>query len=79
MKIKLQKDRIIRLSTLRFEISRTKLQLRFEYMKLGRFISKNYDKENVIDFSYKEDFFSLNHDISRKKRYIKKLKNSIKK
>ena len=79
LKIKLQKDRIIRLSTLRFEISRTKLQLRFEYMKLGRFISKNYDKENVIDFSYKEDFFSLNQDISRKKRYIKKLKNSIKK
>ena len=48
-------------------------------MKLGKFISKNYDKENVVDFSYKEEFFSLNQDISKKKRYIRKLKNSVKK
>ena len=40
---------------------------------------KNYDKENVIDFSYKEEFFLLNQDISKKKRYIRKLKNSVKK
>ena len=74
LKIKLQRDRIIKISTLQFEILRIKLQLKIGYMKLGQFISKNYDKENVIDFSYKEEFFLLNQDISKKKRYIRKLK-----
>ena len=79
LKLKLQRDRIIKISTLQFEILRIKLQLKIGYMKLGQFISKNYDKENVIDFSYKEEFFLLNQDISKKKRYIRKLKNSVKK
>ena len=79
LKIKLQRDRIIKLSTLQFEILRTNLQLKIKYMKLGRFISKNYDEENVIDFSYKEEFFLLNKNIIKKKRYIRKLKNSVKK
>ena len=78
-KVKLQRDRIIKLSTLQFEILRSKLQLKIEYIKLGQFISKNYDEENVIDFSYKEEFFLLNQDISKKKRYIRRLKNSVKK
>ena len=78
-KIKLQIDRIIKVSTLRFEILRIKLQLKIGYMKLGQFISKNYDEENVIDFSYKEEFFLLNQDIIKKNRYIRKLKNSVKK
>ena len=78
-KIKLQRDRIIKIATLRFEILRIKLQLKIGYMKLGQFISKNYDKENVVDFSYKEEFFLLNQDISKKKRYIRKLKNNVKK
>ena len=78
-KIKLQRDKIIKISTLQFEILRIKLQLKIGYMKLGQFISKNYDKENVVDFSYKEEFFLLNQDISKKKRYIRKLKNSAKK
>jgi len=78
-KIKLQRDKIIKISTLRLEILRIKLQLKIGYMRLGQFISKNYDEENVIDFSYKEEFFVLNQDISKKKRYIRKLKNSAKK
>ena len=77
--IKLRRDRIIKISTLKFEILRTKLQLKIDYMKLGKFIAKNYDDENVVDFSYKEDFFSLNQDINIKKRYIRKLKNNVKK
>ena len=72
-KIKLQRDRIIKISTLQFEILRIKLQLKIGYMKLGQFISKNYDEENVIDFSYKEDYFLLNNKINLKKRYIIKL------
>ena len=79
LKIKLQRDRIIKLSTLQFEILRTNLQLKIKYMKLGRFISTNYNEENVVDFSYKEEFFLLNQDISKKKKYIRRLKNSVKK
>ena len=77
-KIKSKKDRILKLSTIRFKILKTRLELKFDYIKLGKFISKNYDQENIIDFSYQEDFFLLNHEIGRKKRYIKKLKGSIK-
>ena len=79
LKIKLQRNRIIKLSTLQFEILRTNLQLKIKYMKLGRFISTNYNEENVVDFSYKEEFFLLNQDISKKKKYIRRLKNSVKK
>ena len=78
-KIKLKKNRLMRMSILQFEILKAKLQLKIEYMKLGQFISKNYDQENVIDFSYKEDFFFINQNISKKKRYIRRLKNSVKK
>ena len=78
-KIKLKKNRLMKMSILQFEILKAKLQLKIEYMKLGQFISKNYDQENVIDFSYKEDFFLINQNISKKKRYIRRLKNSVKK
>ena len=78
-KIKLKKNRLMKMSILQFEILKAKLQLKIEYMKLGQFISKNYDQENVIDFSYKEDFFLINQNISKKKRYIRRLNNSVKK
>ena len=77
-RIKFQKNRIIKTFTLRFEIFKTKLELKFDYIKLGKFISKNYNQDNIIDFSYQEDFFLLNQNIGRKERYIEKLKNNIK-
>ena len=77
-RINSRKNRFIKLITIRFEILKIKLELKFDYMKLGKFISKKYDKEDVIDYSYQEKFFLLNHDIARKNRYIKKLKNNIK-
>jgi len=78
-KLRFKKTRLIKLSNLRFEILKTKLELKIDYMKLGKFISKNYNKENIIDFSYKEDFFLLNQNIIKKQRYIKKLTNNMKK
>ena len=77
-KIKSKKDRIVKLSTIRFQILKTRLELKFDYIKLGKFISKNYNQDNIIDFSYQEDFFLLNQNIGRKERYIEKLKNNIK-
>ena len=78
-KLKFKKDELIKSFTFRFEIVKIDIQLRIDYFKLGKFVHKNYDKENVVDFSYKDDFFLINQDIDKKRRYIRKLKNSIKK
>ena len=60
---------------LQFEILKIKLELRKNYINLGKFISKNYNEENIIDFSYKNEFFNINHEINKCHRYIRKLKN----
>ena len=59
---------------IQFEILKIKLELRNNYINLGKFISKYYNKEKVQDFSYKEDFFYLNNEINKCNRYIRKLK-----
>ena len=78
LKLKFKRDELIKLFTFRFEIVKIEIQLKIEYFKLGKFIHKNYDNENVIDFSYKDKFFLINQDISKKRRYIRKLRNNIK-
>tara|TARA_Y100000590_G_C15709021_1_gene1009671 strand:+ start:2076 stop:2384 length:309 start_codon:yes stop_codon:yes gene_type:complete len=60
---------------IQFEILKIKLELRKNYINLGKFISKNYNKENIVDFSYKDDFFNINHEINKSLRYIRKLEN----
>tara|TARA_B100000029_G_scaffold509626_1_gene599245 strand:- start:245 stop:553 length:309 start_codon:yes stop_codon:yes gene_type:complete len=60
---------------IQFEILKIKLELRKNYINLGKFISKNYNKENIVDFSYKDDFFNINHEINKCLRYIRKLEN----
>jgi len=60
---------------IQFEILKIKLELRKKYINLGKFISKNYNKENIVDFSYKDEFFNINHEISKCHRYIRKLEN----
>tara|TARA_Y100001970_G_scaffold134911_2_gene166053 strand:+ start:52049 stop:52357 length:309 start_codon:yes stop_codon:yes gene_type:complete len=77
LKLKHKKDGFIKSFTFKFEIIKIEFQLKIQYFKLGKFVHKNYDKENVVDFSYKDDFFLLNQDINKKRRYIKKLKNNV--
>ena len=55
------------------EIEKSKLERSKEYFELGKFVSKMYNKEKVIDFSYKEDFFLINKDIEKINNYLKKL------
>ena len=75
----LRKDRLFKLFAIKFEVLRIKLELKKNYINLGKFISENYNKEKVVDFSYKNDFFSLNQEIKKNLRYMKKIKNSHKK
>ena len=75
-KIIIRKNRFLKLIVIRFEIFKIKLELKKNYINLGKFIFKNYDKEKVIDFSYKNDFFSLNQEIKKNLRYIKKIESS---
>jgi len=70
-----KRDWLIKLIMIEIELFKIKIELKKKYIKLGKFISKNYDDEDVVDFTYKEDFFILNQEIKRKKRYIKKIKN----
>ena len=73
------KDRLLKSFAVKFEVLRIKLELKKNYIKLGKFIFENYNEEKIVDFSYKNDFFSLNHEIKKNLRYIKKIKNSYKK
>ena len=68
----------IKLIFVRFLILKTRLDLIIKYFELGKFISKNFIKENVIDFSYKDEFFYINQSILKKKKYIKKISKSVK-
>ena len=64
---------------IQFEIIKIKLELLNNYINLGKYISKYYNEEKIKDFSYQEKYFILNQEINKKNRYIKKLKNIIKK
>ena len=68
----------IKLIFIRFLILKTRLDLIIKYVELGKFISKNFIEENVIDFSYKDEFFYINQSILKKKKYIKKISKSVK-
>ncbi|MBI45247.1 MAG: hypothetical protein CMG66_03675 [Candidatus Marinimicrobia bacterium] len=72
------KDKFLKLIVMRFEVLKIKFELKKNYIELGQFVSKSYSKEKTVDFSYKEDFFSLNHDIKKNIRYINKIKSYYK-
>tara|TARA_B110000438_G_scaffold241515_1_gene240656 strand:+ start:224 stop:535 length:312 start_codon:yes stop_codon:yes gene_type:complete len=73
-KLKSKRAIFIRTFMLKIELFKNKLELRKSYSELGKFISKQYNDEKVVDFTYKDDFFMLNQEIKRKQRYIKKIK-----
>ena len=73
-----KKNRLLKLFAIKVEVLKIKLELKKNYINLGKFIFENYNKEKVVDFSYKNDFFSLNQKIKKNLRYIKKIKNSYK-
>ena len=72
------KDKLLKLIAVRFEVLKIKFELKKNYIDLGKFISKSYNKEKTVDFSYKEDFFSLNQEIKKNMRYMNKIKHYYK-
>ena len=73
------KNKLLKLFAVKFEIIRIKLELKKNYINLGKFVFQNYNKEKVVDFSYKDHFFSLNNEIKKNLRYMKKIQNLYKK
>tara|TARA_B110000263_G_scaffold220560_1_gene208500 strand:- start:966 stop:1280 length:315 start_codon:yes stop_codon:yes gene_type:complete len=65
------------LSANKLEIEKTKVDLLKMYYRLGKYVStKNYT-ENISDFSYDEEYMSINKKINKLKSYIKKIKSKI--
>ena len=47
------------------------------YYNLGKYISNKNFNENISDFSYDEEYKSLNNKINKLKSYIKEIKSKI--
>ena len=77
-KFDIKRKYFFKLIFVRFFILKARIDLTIKYFKLGKFVSKSFIDENVIDFSYKDKFFYINQSISKKKRYIKKISKSVK-
>ena len=59
---------------IKFEVEKTKLELKKKYYQLGMYISDKFFKENKTDFVYDEKFSSLNKEIELLNNYISKIK-----
>ncbi|MBI65649.1 MAG: hypothetical protein CMG64_05105 [Candidatus Marinimicrobia bacterium] len=68
-------EKITKDGRLRIEIEKSKLEKKKKFMKLGRFIYNSFNKDNIVDFSYQDDFFKINDDIEKIDLYIDNLKS----
>lgn len=62
------------ISANKLEVEKLKLDLMKLYYRLGKYISKKNYNENISDFSYDEEYLSINKKINKLKSYIKKIK-----
>ena len=60
---------------IKFEIEKTKFELKNKYKKLGEHVSKEFSQNKVSDFTYNEEFLKLNQEIEDLLKYISKIKN----
>ena len=60
---------------IKFEVEKTKLELKKKYYQLGKHIASKSKDEQVSDFTYDENFLSFNQEINQLKEYISKIKN----
>ena len=68
-------EKITKDSRLKIEIEKNKFEKKKKFMKLGELVYNYFKNENIVDFSYKDDFFQMNNDIEKVDSYIKNLKN----
>ena len=68
-------EKITKDSRLKIEIEKNKFEKKKKFMELGKLVYNYFKNENIVDFSYKDDFFQINNDIGKVDLYIKNLKN----
>ncbi len=72
--LKKKSKSVSNISANKLEIEKLKLDLMKLYYRLGKYISKKNYNENISDFSYDEEYLSINKKINKLKTYIKKIK-----
>ncbi|MAZ60675.1 MAG: hypothetical protein CMG50_00670 [Candidatus Marinimicrobia bacterium] len=72
--LKKKSKNVSNISANKLEIEKLKLDLMKLYYRLGKYISKKNYNENISDFSYDEEYLSINKKINKLKTYIKKIK-----
>ena len=72
--LKKKSKNISNISANKLEVEKLKLDLMKLYYRLGKYISKKNYNENISDFSYDEEYLSINKKINKLKSYIKKIK-----
>ena len=60
---------------IKFEVEKTKLELKKKYINLGKHVSKQFLSEEITDFIYDEEFSKINKEIENLKNYISKVEN----
>ncbi len=61
----------------KLEINKCRLKLSKKKLNLGMYISKKYRINKIQDFSYDEDYKSMNKEIILLENYIEKLKRAF--
>ena len=61
----------------KLEIKKYKLKLSKKKLNLGIYISEKYRINKIQDFSYDEDYKSMNEEIILLEKYIEKLKQTF--
>lgn len=72
--LKKKSKNVSNISANKLEVEKLKLDLMKLYYRLGKYISKKNFNENISDFSYDEEYLSINKKINKLKSYIKKIK-----
>ena len=70
--LKKKSKNVSNISANKLEVEKLKLDLMKLYYRLGKYISKKNYNENISDFSYDEEYLSINKKINKLKSYIKK-------
>lgn len=75
--LKRKSRKVSNLSSKKIEIEKTKLDLLKLYYKLGKYVSRKNYYEKISNFSYDDEYQSINKNISKLKLYIEKLESKI--
>ena len=58
----------------KFEIEKSKLELKKQYLKLGRYVHKKKQNNNTYDFTYDDDYKEINAEIEKNINFINSLR-----